>query len=126
MPLSTHLIPVQTSNLNSDPQLTSSMNSLSEPNPFYSESFSGFSAPPPPFMSQPQQRYLKEITTDSSTSHRLMLNEIPLSTLSNIDEVIPMKPIQSNELSTNGKILSFSYLYYMKIILLLIYFSHQF
>jgi hypothetical protein len=85
------------------------MISLSETNTFYSESYSGFSVPPPPFISQPQQRCLKEITTDSSTSRRLMFNEIPPSTSSNIDEVIPINTIPSNDLSTNGNISYFNY-----------------
>ena len=34
----------------------------------------GFSAPPPSFLSQPQQRVLKEITTDVSTSRRSVFN----------------------------------------------------
>lgn len=100
------------------------MNSLSEPNAFYSESFTGFSAPPPPFMSQPpQQRYLKEITTDSSTSRRSMLNEIPLSTSSNVDEVTSTKTNQLNDLSSNGNILFFSSLFDIKIIFLINYSS---
>ncbi len=107
IPSSTQLISIQTSNTNSDLQITSPMNSLSEPNTFYSESFSGFSAPPPPFLSQPQQRCLKEITTDSSTSRHLMFNEVPISTSSNVDEVIPIKTIQPTDLSNNGNILYF-------------------
>ena len=90
---------------NPDLQLPPTMNPLSEANAYYAERFSGFSAPPPPFMTQPQQRYLKEITTDSSTSHRLMFNEPPpTATSSMLDEVISMKTIQSNDLSMNGKI----------------------
>ena len=50
----THLIPIQTL--------------PPEPNTFYSEHFTGFSVPPPPFIPQQHQRYLKEITTDSSTT----------------------------------------------------------
>jgi len=91
------------------------MNSVSETNAFYSESFTGFSVPPPPFISQPppqQQRFLKEITTDSSTSRRLTFNEVPSSTSSIIDEVIPIKTVQSNDLSTNGNILYFFCLFW--------------
>ncbi|CAF1219451.1 unnamed protein product [Adineta steineri] len=99
----THLIPVQTSSINSDIQLSSaSMNSLSEPNTFYAENFSGFSAPPPPsFLSQPSQRCLKEITTDSSTSRRLILNEVQTVPSTTFNDIIPTKPIQSMDISTN-------------------------
>ena len=86
--------------------MLSPINSLSESKTFYPDSFSGFSAPPPPFMSQPQQRCLKEITTQSPTSRRFVLNElqtpIQSSTSSLIDEVIPIKATQSSDLSTNG------------------------
>ena len=81
------------------------MNSLSETNTFYGESFSGFSVPPPPFILQPQQRCLKEITTESSTSRRSALNEIsvPSNQSSTFDDVISTKPIQSSDSSSNGK-----------------------
>jgi hypothetical protein len=109
---STHLIPIQTSTTTSDVQMSSPMNSLSEPNTFYPDSFSGFSAPPPPFMAQPQQRCLKEITTQSPTSRRFVLNElqtpIQSSNLSTIDGIISIKTTQSNDLPTNGKTFYFN------------------
>ena len=77
------------------------MNSLSETQAYYPERFLGFSAPPPPFISQPPQRYLKEITTDLSTSRRPIFNEI-LPSIN--DEGTSLKPILPNELSTSGKI----------------------
>jgi len=80
------------------------MNSLSETHTLYSDSFSGFSAPPPPFISQSQQRCLKEITTESTISRRLVLNEVQTTPSSTPDEIIPVKPIQSTDLSTNGKL----------------------
>ncbi|CAF1412778.1 unnamed protein product [Rotaria sordida] len=102
---STHLIPIQTSSsstINSDIQISSTINSLSETNTFYVENFSGFSVPPPPFISQPQQRCLKEITTEPiTTSRRSVLNEVQTSTSTTLDEVIPIKTVQLNDISSN-------------------------
>ncbi|CAF3183154.1 unnamed protein product [Rotaria sp. Silwood2] len=101
---STHLIPIQTSNIPSDMQISSTINSLSETNTFYSENFTGFSIPPPPFISQSQQRCLKEITTEPTTQYRPVLNEVQTiqsSTSITLDEVIPIKTVQSNDVSSN-------------------------
>jgi hypothetical protein len=53
---------------------------------------------------------LKEITTESTISRRLVLNEVQTTPSSTPDQTIPIKPIQSTDLSTNGK-LSYVYLY---------------
>lgn len=81
--------------------MTSPINSLSDPQTFYPERFLGFSAPPPPFIAQPPQRCLKEITTDSSTLRRPIFNELPPSTSSMIEEVSPLKSMQSTDLPNN-------------------------
>ncbi|CAF4605992.1 unnamed protein product [Rotaria sp. Silwood1] len=95
----THLIPISTTNISSDMQISSTINSHSETNTFYSENFTGFSIPPPPFISQPQQRCLKEITTEPVISRRSVLNEVQSSTSTIHDEVIPIKTVQSNDIS---------------------------
>ena len=80
--------------------MPSLIRSLSETNTFYAESFSGFSAPPPLFNSQPQQRFLKEISTDASTYSRSVLNEVPMhlpTTNSTIDAETPI-----NQRSSSG------------------------
>ncbi|CAF3172330.1 unnamed protein product [Rotaria socialis] len=108
---SNHLIPIQTSNMNSDIQISSTMRSLSETNAFYSENFSGFSVPPPPFTLQLQQRCLKEITTESITPRRFVLNEVQTvqsSTSSTVDEVKPMKTVELNDHSSNAQVRSSS------------------
>ena len=76
---STHLVPIQTTSTTSDLQMSPSINVRPETNGFYPNNFAGFSAPPPPFLSQPQQRFLKEITTDASTTRRSILNEVQIS-----------------------------------------------
>ncbi|CAF0866405.1 unnamed protein product [Rotaria sp. Silwood1] len=95
----THLIPISTTNISSDMQISSTINSHSETNTFYSENFTGFSIPPPPFISQPQQRCLKEITTEPVISRRSVLNEVQSSTSTIHDEIIPIKTVQSNDIS---------------------------
>jgi hypothetical protein len=81
--------------------MSSLISSLSETNSFYPDSFSAFSAPPPPFNSQPQQRFLKEITTDAaSTSRRSVFNEVQMhlpTTNSTIDAETPI-----NQRSSTG------------------------
>lgn len=105
MASSTHLIPMQPANINCDIQIPSAISSLSETNTFYAKSFSGFSVPPPPFPSQPQQRCLKEIATESTTPHRSVLNEVQIvqsSTSSTNDEIKSIKTVQSTDLTNNG------------------------
>jgi hypothetical protein len=86
-------------------QMSPPISSRSETNTLYTDTFSGFSVPPPPFISQPQQRCLKEITTESSTSRRLVLNEVQTNPSSSISPVL--NEGKTLDISTNGKSLYF-------------------
>ena len=83
--------------------MSSPIGSLSEPNTFYPDTFSGFSAPPPPFTSQPQQRFLKEITTDVSTSRRSVFNDVQMHLPATIDGETPSKASSSEDLSVSQR-----------------------
>ncbi|UJR29109.1 hypothetical protein I4U23_010323 [Adineta vaga] len=93
-----HFLSIPPTNTTSDMPMTS----LSEPNAFYPETFAGFSAPPPPFNLPPQQRCLKEITTDTLTTRRTVFNEIPTVPSSIYDEISSDKNLQPNDSSSNG------------------------
>ena len=92
-------MPIHKSTIESD-RSSSSMNCLSKSNTFYPEVSSEFSTSLPSFLSQqPQQRCLKEITTESEQSNYSTSNDIKSST---VEDVISMKTVQSN----NGRIFS--------------------
>ncbi|CAF0854976.1 unnamed protein product [Adineta ricciae] len=92
----THYLPIPPNSTTLDMPIAS----LPEPNVFYPERFTGFSAPPPPLNLPLQQRCLKEITTDVAAIPRTVFNEIQPVSSSTLDDVGSGKISQSNDSST--------------------------